>query len=61
MVDRHITVVLNGVKVIDNLPAAGPTGGAIHTDPTTPGPLFLQGDHTSVQYRNIYLSPVIKD
>ena len=28
LVDRHITVVLNGVKVIDNQPVPGPTGGA---------------------------------
>ncbi len=61
LVDRHFTVVLNGVKVIDNQPVNGPTGGAIHTDPTTPGPIHLQGDHTSVMYRNIYLAPVIKD
>lgn len=61
LVDRHVTVVLNGLKVIDNQPVEGPTGGAIHTDPTMPGPIHLQGDHTSVKYKNIYLAPVIKD
>lgn len=61
LVDRHVTVVLNGVTVIDNQPVMGPTGGAIHTDPMTPGPIHLQGDHTSVKYRNIYLAPVIED
>jgi len=60
LVDRHVTVVLNGVKVIDNQPVNGPTGGAIHTDPTAPGPIYLQGDHTSVKYKNIYLAPVVK-
>lgn len=58
LVDRHITVVLNGETVIDNHPVHGPTPGAIHTDPMTPGPLYLQGDHTSVQYRNITFTPV---
>ena len=57
LVDRHITVVLNGERVIDNQPVRGPTPGAIHTDPMTPGPLYLQGDHTSVQYRNIVFTP----
>ncbi len=57
LVDRHITVVLNGVKVIDNQPVRGPTGGAMHTDPMEPGPIYLQGDHTSVKYRNIVLRP----
>ena len=61
LVDRHVTVVLNGEKVIDNQPVAGPTGGAVFTDPTAPGPIHLQGDHTSVKYRDIYLAPVIED
>lgn len=58
LVDRHITVVLNGVTVVDNQPVPGPTGGAMHTDPMAPGPIYLQGDHTSVKYRNIVLTPV---
>lgn len=61
LVDRHVTVVLNGEKVIDNQPVPGPTGGAVFTDPTQPGPIHLQGDHTNVKYRDIYLAPVIKD
>ena len=60
LVDRHVTVVLNGVKVIDNHPIIGPTAGAIYTDPSTPGPIYLQGDHTTVKYRNIYLAPVVR-
>ena len=59
LVDRHVTVVLNGEKVIDNQPVPGPTGGAVFTDPTQPGPIHLQGDHTNVKYRDIYLAPVI--
>ncbi len=61
VVDRHITVVLNGQKVIDNQPVRGPTAGAIHTNPVEPGPIYLQGDHTSVSYKDIYLAPVIRD
>lgn len=61
LVDRHVTVVLNGQKVIDNHPVPRPTAGAIHTNPVEPGPIYLQGDHTAVSYRNIYLAPVIND
>lgn len=61
LVDRHMTVILNGEKVIDNQPVPGPTGGAVFTNPSLPGPIHLQGDHTSVAYRNIYLAPVIKE
>lgn len=59
LVDRHITVVLNDETVIDNQPIIGPTAGAICTDPSEPGPIYLQGDHTNVKYRNITLEPVI--
>jgi len=61
LVDRHVTVVLNGVKVIDNQPIDAPTPGAIYTNAAAPGPVYLQGDHTSVKYRDIYLAPVVKD
>ena len=60
LVNRHVTVVLNGVTVIDNQPVPGPTGGAVFTDPMEPGPIHLQGDHTNVKYRDIYLAPVVE-
>jgi hypothetical protein len=58
--DRHITVVLNGIKIIDNQPVFGPTGGAIISDVFSPGPIYLQGDHGAVHYRNIILTPIVK-
>ncbi len=61
LVDRHATVVLNGVTVIDNQPLAGCTNGALHADDTIPGPLYLQGDHTAVSYRNLVLRPVVRE
>jgi len=60
LVDRHITVVLNGETVVDNQPVPGCTGGALLGDVNSPGPIYLQGDHTSVRYRNIMLSPRIR-
>jgi hypothetical protein len=60
LVDRHVTVVLNGVTVIDNQPVRGCTGGALWSDVTRPGPIYLQGDHTSSEYRNIVLRSVLK-
>ena len=58
--DRHVTVILNGQKIIDNQPAVGVTGGAITCDEFVPGPIYLQGDHTNVDYRNMVLTPIIK-
>jgi hypothetical protein len=59
-VDRHVTVVLNGTKIIDNQPVPGCTGGALWSDVTRPGPIYLQGDHTGIEYRNIVLKPLLK-
>jgi len=60
LVDRHVTVILNGKKIIDNQPLLGCTGGALWSDEFRPGPIYLQGDHTGVNYRNIVLRPVVK-
>ncbi len=59
-VDRHVTVILNGQKIIDNQPIPGCTGGALWSDVTRPGPIYLQGDHTGIEYRNIVLKLVVK-
>ena len=60
LVDRHVTVVLNGQKIINNQALLGCTGGALWSDVSRPGPIYLQGDHTSIEYRNIVLKPVVK-
>ncbi len=60
LANRHLTVILNGTTIIDNQPVYGPTGGALQSDVFAPGPIFLQGDHGSVSFRNMVLTPVIK-
>lgn len=60
LVDRHLTVILNGTRIIDNQPVLGCTGGALTSDEFKPGPIFLQGDHTNVDYKNMQLRPVLK-
>jgi hypothetical protein len=60
LVDRHLTVILNGKTIIDNAPVLGCTGGAMTSDEFKPGPIYLQGDHTNVDYRNMVLRPVVK-
>jgi hypothetical protein len=60
LVDRHVTVVLNGKRIIDNQPLLGCTGGALWSDQFRPGPIYLQGDHTGVIYRNIVIRPVVQ-
>lgn len=57
---RYVTVVLNGEKIIDNQPILGVTGGALTADEFSPGPIYLQGDHGKVMYRNIVLTPILE-
>jgi hypothetical protein len=59
-VDRHMTVILNGQKIIDNQPVLGCTGGALWSDVSRPGPIYLQGDHTGIEYRKLELRPVVR-
>jgi len=60
LVDQHVTVKLNDTLIHDNVPLVACTGGALWSDTAKPGPIFLQGDHTGVTYRNIKLRPVLK-
>ena len=58
--DRHVTVILNGKTIINNQPVLGCTGGAITPDEFIPGPIYLQGDHGKVSFRNIEIKPILK-
>lgn len=59
LVGRTITVLLNGVKVIDQQEIPGITGGALDSEEGRPGPLFVQGDHGPVVFRRLSLHPRI--
>jgi hypothetical protein len=56
-VGRIVTVVLNGVTIIDRQEIPGITGGALDSAEGEPGPIMLQGDHTAIRYRNLVLTP----
>src|SRR5215469_8917830 len=53
MVGNKITVILNGVKIHDNVECDKATGSEIDGNVKEPGPIFLQGDHGTVSFRNI--------
>lgn len=59
--NRHVTVKLNGKLIINNQPLLGVTGGALTADEFSPGPIFLQGDHGKILYRNFVLTPIQKE
>jgi 3-keto-disaccharide hydrolase len=53
MIGDRITVIMNGVKIHDNVVCDRPTGSEIDGKVKEPGPIFLQGDHGTVSFRNI--------
>jgi hypothetical protein len=61
IVGNRITVILNGVKIHDNVECNKPTGGEIDAKVKEPGPLFLQGDHGTVSFRNLRIKELPKD
>jgi len=57
LVGRTVTVVRDGILIIDHEQIPGITGGALDSRESEPGPLYLQGDHTGgLKYRNITIS-----
>ncbi|MBV8550551.1 MAG: DUF1080 domain-containing protein [Acidobacteriaceae bacterium] len=57
LVGRTVTVVRDGVTIIDHKEIEGITGGAIDANEGEPGPFYIQGDHTGgLQFRNITVS-----
>jgi hypothetical protein len=57
LVGRMVTVVRDGITIIDNQEIPGITGGALDSHEGLPGPIYLQGDHTGgMKYRNMTIS-----
>jgi hypothetical protein len=61
MIGNKITVVQNGVKIHDNVECKVATGSEIDKNVDQAGPLFLQGDHGTVFFRNIRIKELPKD
>ncbi len=57
---RILSIGLNGVTIQENLELLGPTRGSVDPKETASGPLRIQGDHGSVAFRNIVLTPFDK-
>ena len=60
LVGRQVTVVLNGKKLIDKGEIEGLTAIAVDSNEAEPGAIYLQGDHGTVQFRNMVVTPLVK-
>ena len=60
LVGREVTVVLNGIRVINRQSIDGPTAIALDTNEAEPGPILLQGSRGAVEFRRIVVYPLTK-
>lgn len=60
LVGRQVTVVLNGVRVIDRQSIDGPTGMALDANESDPGPIVLQCDRGPLEFRRMVVYPLVK-
>jgi hypothetical protein len=58
LVGRLVTVVFNGKEVICRQVIPGITGGALDSREGEPGPIYLQGDHGPIEFRNIEITMI---
>jgi hypothetical protein len=56
LVGRMVTVVANGKLIINNQEIPGITGGALDSNEGEPGPIYFQGDHGPIEFRNIIIT-----
>ena len=61
IIGNKITVTLNGKKIHDNVECDVATGSEIDKNVTEPGPIFLQGDHGTVWFRNMRIKELPKE
>jgi hypothetical protein len=57
LVGRLVTVIANGKQIIYKQEIPGSTGGALNSNEGEPGPIMMQGDHGTIDYRNIVITP----
>ncbi len=57
LVGRMVTVTANGKLIINNQEIPGITGGALDSNEGEAGPIYFQGDHGPIEYRNIVITP----
>ena len=60
LIGRRVSIIANGISIINDQIIPGITGGALDSKEGEPGPFLIQGDHGPVEYRNIVVTPVIE-
>jgi len=59
LVGRQLTVVHNGINVLDKVEIEGLTAIAGNADEGEPGPFIIQGDHSYVEIKSFVVTPLV--
>lgn len=57
LLGREVSITLNGEAVVTRQVIPGVTGGALDSREGEAGPLLLQGDHGTVEFRRVTITP----
>ncbi|MCW5965722.1 MAG: DUF1080 domain-containing protein [Bryobacterales bacterium] len=60
LIGREVSVMLNGVKIIDRKIIDGLTAMATNANEGEPGPITIQGDHEKVEFRKLTVTRLEK-
>ncbi|WP_419212194.1 3-keto-disaccharide hydrolase [Maribacter sp. X9] len=60
LIGRRVTIVANGKTIISNQNIDSMTGGALDNNEAEAGPIMIQGDHGTVEFRKLDITPITK-
>lgn len=58
LVGRRVNVWVNGFQTVQDVELTRATGGELDQNHDAPGPIMLQGNHGSVDFRHILIRPI---
>ncbi len=61
LIGRRLSIVANGIPIINDQLIPGITGGALDNNEALPGPLLIQGDHGAIEFRKIVVTPRVEN
>lgn len=58
LIGNRVTIVANGITIINDQVIPGITGGAIDSKEGEPGSFMIQGDHGPIEFRKFEVTPI---
>jgi len=59
LIGYRVSIIANGISIINDQIIPGITGGAINSKEGKPGPFLIQGDHGPIEFRKFIVTPLL--